>query len=123
MEKENALKDKSFAFAVRIVNTCRYLRSKHNEYKLSDQLLRSGTVIGALHREAEQAESTPDFIHKLAIAQKECYETMYWLELFHATELIETKSFESIHADACELMRIITAILLTTKTKQLIAKK
>ncbi|MER0439283.1 four helix bundle protein [Emticicia sp. W12TSBA100-4] len=79
--KENVIKSKSFAFALRIVKLYKYLSTTHNEYVLSKQLLRSGTAIGALVRESEHAESKADFIHKLSIALKEANETDYWLEL------------------------------------------
>lgn len=81
--KENVIKSKSFAFALRIVKLYKYLSTTHNEYVLSKQLLRSGTAIGALVRESEHAESKADFIHKLSIALKEANETDYWLELFY----------------------------------------
>jgi len=82
---------------------------------MSKQLLRSGTAIGALYREAEYAESKADFIHKLAIAQKECNETLYWLELLKAAKIIDEKMFSNIHVDAEELMKLLTSIIKTTK--------
>ena len=78
--------DKSFGFAVRIVNLYRFLSDNKKEFILSKQVLRSGTAIGALYREAEHAESKQDYIHKLSIAQKECNETIYWLDLLKATD-------------------------------------
>lgn len=113
--KENSIKEKSFAFAVRIVNMYKFLVSEKNEYVMSKQLLRSGTAIGALYREAEQAESKPDFIHKMGIAQKECNETIYWLELLQATDYLEQKAFESINSDAIELIKLITSIIKSSK--------
>jgi four helix bundle protein len=79
--KDGALQIKSFAFAVKIVNLYKYLCNEKKEFVLSKQLLRSGTAIGALVREAEQAESKPDFVHKMAIALKEANETEYWILL------------------------------------------
>ena len=79
----NAIREKSFAFAVRVVNLYKYLRAEKKEFVLSKQLLRSGTAIGALVREAEQAESKPDFVHKMSIALKEANESEYWLTLLH----------------------------------------
>ncbi|HAS42958.1 MAG TPA: four helix bundle protein [Microscillaceae bacterium] len=114
MGKDNIIKDKSFAFAIRIVNLYKYL-GEQKEFVLSKQLLRSGTSIGALYREAEHAESRADFIHKLAIAQKEANETMYWLELLHQTDYLSTEQFQSIHHDAAELYKLVTSILVTTK--------
>ncbi len=78
---KSIIKDKSFVFSIRVVKLCKYLIENKKEFVLSKQLLRSGTAVGALVREAQNAESTKDFIHKLAIAQKECDETIYWLEL------------------------------------------
>jgi four helix bundle protein len=78
-EKKSIIKDKSFAFAVRVIKLFQYLTETKKEYVLSKRLLRSGTAIGALVREAQNAESTKDFIHKLGIAQKECDETIYCL--------------------------------------------
>lgn len=80
--KENIVKNKSFGFAVRIVRLYQYLCEQKKEYVLSKQLLRSGTSVGAMVREAEHADSKTDFKHKMAIAQKEINETIYWLEAF-----------------------------------------
>src|SRR5690242_10108812 len=79
--KENLLKDKSFMFAIRIIKLYKYLCDEKKEFVLSKQVLRCGTSVGALVREAEHAESKADFVHKLAISQKEINETIYWLEL------------------------------------------
>lgn len=79
--KENVIKAKSFGFAIRIVKLFQYLQTEKKEYILSKQLLRSGTGVGAWVREAEHSESKADFVHKLAIAQKEINGTIYWLEL------------------------------------------
>ncbi len=87
--KENVVKSKIFAFAVRIVNLFKYLSDEKHEYVLSKQLLRSGTAIGALVHEAEQAESKADFIHKLSIALKEANETDYWIELLSETKYLK----------------------------------
>lgn len=88
---ESIIKDKSYQFAKRIVGLYKYLIENKKEYILSKQVMRSGTAIGALVREAQNGESTRDFIHKLAIAQKECDETLYWLELLHDSEFLEEK--------------------------------
>lgn len=88
--KENILKDKSLLFAIRIVNLYKFLLSDHKEYVLSKQVLRSGTSVGAMIREAEFGQSKLDFIHKLSIAQKEINETLYWLELLHKTDYLKT---------------------------------
>ena len=113
--KENVLKDKSFRFAVRIVNLYKFLCDKKKEFVLSKQALRSGTSVGAMVREAEHSESKADFVHKMAIAQKEINETIYWLELLCETEYISTKEFESLNADSVELIKIITSSIKTAK--------
>ncbi|BBE16601.1 hypothetical protein AQPE_0741 [Aquipluma nitroreducens] len=114
-EKKSIIKDKSFAFAVRAIRLFQYLTEIKKEYVLSKQLLRSGTAIGALVREAQNAESTKDFIHKLGIAQKECDETIYWLELLKETEYINDKEFESINNEANELLKMLRSAIITSK--------
>ncbi len=111
----NILKVKSFSFAIRIVNLYKFMCHEKCEYVLSKQLLRSGTAIGALLSEGSFAESKPDFIHKYAIAQKECNESIYWLELIYQTNYVNQKEFESLFKDANELMKIITASIITAK--------
>ena len=111
----NVVKEKSFAFAIRIVNLHRLLATEKKEFVLSRQLLRSGTAIGALVREAEQAESKRDFVHKMAIALKEANETEYWLELLHETKYLETPAFTSLQADVVELLKLLTSIIKSTK--------
>ncbi|MEG0189317.1 four helix bundle protein [Algoriella sp.] len=94
----NILKEKSFDLALNIIQISKDLQNK-NEYVLSKQLLRSGTAIGALVRESQNAESSKDFIHKLSIAQKECDETLYWLELLFKSNYLEEKLFYKIFSD------------------------
>jgi len=109
------LQDKSFSFAVRIIKLYKYLTETKKEFILSKQLLRSGTAPGALIREAQNAESKLDFIHKLAIAQKECDETIYWLELLSETEYLTKAEFKSINDEATELLKMIRSAILTTR--------
>ena len=115
--KEKVLKIKSFGFAVRIVNLYKYLCEDRKEFVMSKQLLRCGTSVGAMVREAEHSESKADFVHKLAVAQKEINETLYWLELLNITEYIEINDYESINMDAVELIKIITASIKTVKQR------
>ena len=114
--KEDVLKKKSFDFAIRMVKLFKYLQTEKKEYVLSKQLLRSGTSVGAMVREAEHSESKADFIHKLAIAQKEINETIYWLELLWATEYLSQQQFESINTDAVEIIKLITSSIKTAKS-------
>ncbi len=120
--KDNIVKTKSFDFAIRIVKLYQYLCTDKKEFILSKQLLRSGTSIGAMIREAEHAESKNDFIHKFSIAQKEANEALYWLELLKATDYLNEKEFENINNDATSILKLITSILKTTK-QQLVPKK
>jgi four helix bundle protein len=113
--KENVVKNKSFAFAVRIVKLYQFLCVEKKEFVLSKQLLRSGTSVGAMVREAEHAETKNDFKHKMAIAQKEINETIYWLELLKETDYLKAEQFETLHKDAVEIIKLITAILKSTK--------
>ena len=115
--KQNILKDKSFSFAVRMVNLYKYLKKEYGEYIISHQLIRSGTSIGAIIREAEHAESTKDFIHKLNIGLKEANESKYWLDLLVATEFLTQKMYESLNKDCEELLKILIASVKTNKLK------
>jgi len=114
--RESILKTKSFRFAVRIVNLYKYLCEDKKEFVLSKQVLRSGTSVGANIREAEHSESKADFVHKMAIAQKEINETIYWLELMQETEYISKQEFESINIDAVEIIKMITSSIKTAKS-------
>lgn len=114
--KVNTVKNKSFTFSIRIVKLYQFLSEHKRELILSKQILRSGTAVGALIREAEHAESKADFKHKMGIAQKEISETIYWLELLKETDYLSQEQFESINADAVELIKLITTIIKTTKT-------
>ena len=114
--KSNVVKEKSFLFAVRIVELSRSLVEEKREFVLSKQILSSGTAIGALVREAEQAESRKDFIHKLSIALKEASETEYWLELLHKTKYVDDTLFTSTHNDVVELLKLLTSIIKSTKS-------
>ena len=113
---ENIIKSKSFEFAIRIVRLYQFLCSEKKEYVLSKQLLRSGTAVGALMREAEHAESKSDFVHKMCIAQKEINESMYWLELLLKTDYLTEKQFKSINKDSIEIIKLITSIIKSTKS-------
>jgi len=114
---ENIIKSKSFSFALRVVKLYQFLNQEKKEYVLSKQLLRSGTSIGAMVRESEQAESKLDFIHKLAIAQKEANESDYWLELLFQSEYLNEIQFQSLKSDIVEINKILASIIITTKQK------
>ena len=108
--------EKSFAFAVRIVKLCNYLTENKNAYTLAKQLLRAGTSIGANLAESQQAQSRPDFIHKLSIALKEASETNYWLRLLHATDYLNDNEYQSIICDCQELEKMLTSIIKSAKS-------
>jgi len=106
---------KSFEFSVRIVNLYRFLCEQKKDFILSKQLLRSGTSIGANIREALQAQGKKDFLSKINIALKEANETIYWIELLHATDFIDVKQKESIWKDCDEIIRMLVSTVKTTK--------
>ncbi|MBR4865437.1 MAG: four helix bundle protein [Clostridia bacterium] len=114
---ENAVVTKSFQFAVRIVKLCRYLQTEKKEYTLSDQLLRSGTSIGANVEEAQQGTSRADFTFKLTIALKEASESDYWLRLLRASDYLTEEEFSSVYADCKELERLLTSIVKSARSK------
>ncbi len=116
-KKENIVASKSYAFALRIIKLYKYLISEQKEYVLSKQVLRSGTAIGALIREAEHAESKADFVHKMAIALKEANETEYWLMLLKDSAYISKKNFNSIYPDSVELIKLLASIVKSTKER------
>ena len=112
---ESILKIKSFAFAVLVVSEIKMMQTNRKEFVLSQQLLRSGTSIGANIREAQNAESKKDFIHKLAIAQKECDETLYWLDLLYETHFIDEHAYNQLSSEATQLLKMIRSSILTAK--------
>ena len=107
--------EKSYKFAMRVVNAYKYLQEDKKEFILSKQLLKSGTSIGANVAEANGAISTADFSAKMSIAYKECLETKYWLSLLKDTGYLEQKAFESIYQDADEIGKILFSILKKTR--------
>jgi four helix bundle protein len=117
MSKGSVLINKSFLFAIRIVKLCHSLMQHQKEFLLTKQILRSGTSIGALLREAEHAESRKDFLHKLTIALKEANETVYWIDILHCGGYLDDEIYESIKKDAEELLRMLISSIKTIKLK------
>lgn len=115
--KDNISIEKSFEFAVRVVNLCKYLTQEKKEYILSKQLLHSGTSIGANITEAQRGQSKADFSAKMNIALKEAYETEYWIRLLFRTEYLKLKEYESIHNEILELISILMSICKTANNK------
>ncbi len=112
---ENILRDKSYKFALRMVNLYKYLTGEKKEFVLSKQALRSGTSIGANVVEANQAQSKADFVHKLSISLKEAFETQYWVELLRDGEYLRIEEADSLITDCRELRKILTASIRTAK--------
>src|SRR5437868_15359492 len=113
--KENIVLDKSFAFAIRVINAYKFLIEIKKEFILSKQFLRSGTSIGANAEEAVGGQSKPDFVSKLSIAYKEARETKYWIRLLQATDYFAETQARSLLNDNDELLKIIAKILITAK--------
>ncbi len=114
-KKYDALKEKSMNMAVRMVNLCKHLQTERKEYILSKQIMRSGTNPGAMVREARNAESDADYIHKLSIGQKETAETQYWLELLLKTNYISQSQYDSLNSDVTEVMKLLRSSILNKK--------
>ncbi|HBG26323.1 MAG: four helix bundle protein [Planctomycetes bacterium GWF2_41_51] len=112
---ESILKNKSYAFAIRIVKLSQYLQSEKREFVLSKQILRCGTSIGALVREAQFGQSKGDFTNKMSVALKEANETDYWLCLLKDTKYINTKLFGSLATDCNELIALLVSTVKTSK--------
>ena len=115
MPMNNIVEEKSFLFAVRIVNLCKHLHDSKKEYILSKQILRSGTSIGANIAESQQSQSRADFLSKLEIALKETSETKYWLRLLKETDYLSEAEFHSIYPECVELERLLVSIVKSTK--------
>lgn len=105
-------------FSKRIISKCQEIGFNRYDAPLANQLLRSGTAVGALFREAKYAESRVDMIHKLHIALKECNESIYWIELLHHMGKLSDSEYESLTSDALCLLRILIRMIKTAKENQ-----
>ena len=114
--KENPLLEKSYDFALSIIQFVRRVQAEEKEFVLTKQVLRSGTAIGALSEEAQQAESKADFIHKLAIANKEAHETHYWLRLIKDSKL-SLEGIDELIVHSEELKRLLVSIIKSSKSR------
>lgn len=114
---DSILRDKAKEFAKEIVFLCREIKLNHKETVLVNQLLRSSTSIGANLHEAQYAQSKNDFISKLEIAQKECFETEYWLELLYETNCIEEEKYKKVQNECGTIRRMLISSLKTIKSK------
>jgi len=115
--ESNVVREKSKAFALRIVKLYKFLVEEKNEKVLSKQLLRSGISIGANVSESVYASSKNDFVNKLSIAQKEASETEYWLDLLTSAEFISAAQYQSIISDCQELLKLLASIIIASKKK------
>ena len=113
--KFNTIEVKSYDFAIRIVNLHKYLNRQKEIHSLSNQMLRSGTAIGALIQEAVHAQSKADFLNKMNVSLREANETMYWIRLLHSTHYLKDNEFASIHKDCEEIVKLLASIVKTTK--------
>ncbi len=112
--KGQDIRDRTFRFGVRIVKTANRLPRTAAGFKLADQVIRSGTSVGANVEEADAAESRKDFVHKMSIALKEAQETRYWLRIIISSELLIDEETKTLLKESDELVRIINAIIVTT---------
>ena len=116
MKAELKITDRTFEFAVRIIRLCQYLEKQGKVSRtLANQLLRSGTSIGANTEETQAGQSKADFIAKMSISRKESRETLYWLRLLKATELVDESMITELIKESDELVRILTAIVKTAQ--------
>ncbi|MDQ1325134.1 MAG: hypothetical protein QG564_258 [Campylobacterota bacterium] len=115
LKNNDPLNEKSFSFSLRMIKLFKYMQNNHKEYILSKQILRSGTAVGALIREAKYAQSKADFLNKLMVALKEANETKYWLELLHQSDYIDQAMYKSIEPDINELLKLLVSSTKTVK--------
>ena len=113
---DSIMLDKAKDFAVDIVNLCRQISFEKKEQVLTKQLMRSGTSIGANIHESKQAQSKPDFVSKMQIALKECYESEYWLEIMNRTALLSTEQYRIYLSKCGALRRMLISSIKTTKS-------
>ena len=114
----NEFLEKCIDFSVKINRLRKYLRETQHEYNNSDQIQRSGTSIGANYSEACNAVSKADFINKLAIAQKEAHETIYWLNVLFRSELITKEQYEDLMVDVSSIHKLLSSSLVTLKESE-----
>lgn len=115
---ENVILEKSKKFAVRIIKFSHYLKEEKKEFELSNQIIRSGTSIGANIKEAQQAQSNADFVNKLSIALKEANETEYWMEILVESEIIQESQIKDLYEANKELLKLLTSIIKSSKAKK-----
>ncbi len=113
--KNSILKEKTYAFALKVIKVYKQLTTEHREFIVSKQFLKAGTAPGALVREAEFAQSKPDFVSKLSIALKEANECNYWISLLKDSEYITAETATSLTTDNNEIIYILISSINTAK--------
>lgn len=116
-QKKSPIREKSLEFAVRIIKLAQFLRLEKKEFILSDQIMRSGTSIGANVEEANWWLSKKEFIQKMSISYREARETKYWLELLLRGWYISQEQYDSLLSDVIEILKILASIITTSKEK------
>jgi four helix bundle protein len=115
-KRKNIVEEKSFDFALLVIQVVKSIQNEEKEYILTKQLMRSGTSIGAMVREAEHAESKKYFIHKMSIGLKEANETRYWLELLYKFDYLKEIVFKKLSNDCTQIIKLIASIVKTSKS-------
>lgn len=115
METPPDIKQRTFSFALETLKCCRRIQENEKEFMITRQLSRSATSVGANVREARNAESRADFIHKLSIGQKECDESLYWIELLREFTRGDVAELNKLHAECLQLLKIMKTIIIKTK--------
>ena len=114
---ESIMLNKAKDFAVDIVNICRAIKTEYRESVITNQLLRSGTSIGANIHESKYAHSKADFVSKMQIALKECYESEYWLELLNRTDMMSDEMYKRLRSECGSIRRMLISSINTVKSK------
>lgn len=118
---DSIMLDKAKDFAVEIINLCKSIKENHREGVMTNQLIRSGTSVGANIHESKYAHSSADFVSKMQIALKECYESEYWLELLYRTKYIDEEQYKTVVNNCGQVRRMLISSINTVKEKNYIS--
>lgn len=118
IEKKNIIEEKCMNFSVEVVNLMKQILMVRHEYKMSDQMMRAGTAVGASYGEAQYAESDSDYVHKLKVAMKECHEVIYWIELMQRSGIVTEEQYTRLYDDANEIQVMMGAAVRTVRGKK-----
>ena len=114
---DSIMLDKAKDFAVEIINLFKSIKENHREGVMTNQLIRSGTSVGANIHESKYAHSSADFVSKMQIALKECYESEYWLELLYRTKYIDEEQYKTVVNNCGQVRRMLISSINTVKEK------